>query len=119
VLSIFATNESKSVLFMSHLDDDEASGILNVCTVPLDTILKSVPVEPTSNVCVAQERPLRLFIFHGIHCGHCGQVAHCIPCIHCGHCGQVGQVGQAGHVGHCGQYEVSICTNLGISNSTI
>jgi hypothetical protein len=39
-----------------------ASGIANVCAVPLEVIAKSVPVVATANVCVAPVSPLRLLI---------------------------------------------------------
>src|SRR5438128_2262525 len=40
----------------------EASGILKVCTLPEEEILKFVPVAPVAKVCVAAVSPFRLEI---------------------------------------------------------
>ena len=42
----------------------EASGILNVCTEPLETILNHNPLVPIENVCVV---PVSPFIDHTFH----------------------------------------------------
>ena len=45
---------------MAPLAVADASGILNVWVEPEETILKSVPVLPVANVCVAPVSPFRL-----------------------------------------------------------
>ena len=54
LLNVVQSVEESSPLFVA-----DAVGILNVCVVPTEEMLKSVPVEPVVRSCAAAIKPFR------------------------------------------------------------
>jgi len=59
-VNVFAPRKDWAAIVTSPRFAVEADGMLNVCVVPDELILKSAPVVPVAKVCVVPVRPFRL-----------------------------------------------------------